>query len=121
MNESNENLIWTIKNGEFEAVQAQFLNSNRNVNDCIGGRAPLHYAADFGQLKVLKFLVKIGANVNSLDKYSVTPLLAAIWEGHVECVEFLLQKGADKSGTTPDGRSYLEAAEKQEIKQLLSQ
>lgn len=29
-------------------------------------------------------------------------------------------KGASKTGVTPDGMSYMDAAEKQEIKQLLT-
>ncbi|EDV98283.1 myotrophin [Drosophila grimshawi] len=119
MCENNENIIWTIKNGEVDAVQNAFDNSNRNVNDLIGERTPLHYAADFGQLKVLEYLVQIGADVNKLDKYGITPLLAAIWEGHTTSVEYLLQHGANKVGTTPTGQNYVEAAEKDEIKQML--
>ncbi|OQR66847.1 myotrophin-like [Tropilaelaps mercedesae] len=55
------------------------------------------------------------------DKYGITPVLAAIWEGHTESVDLLLSGGAsitDKK--TPDGQSYLEAAEKPEIRALLS-
>ncbi|EDW60297.1 myotrophin [Drosophila virilis] len=120
MCENDENIIWTIKNGEIDAVQMAFENSNRNVNEFIGGRTPLHYAADFGQLKMLKYLVEIGADVNKLDKYHITPILAAIWEGHTECVEFLLDQGANKDGTTPGGQNYVDAAEKDDIKKLLN-
>ncbi|EDW10446.1 myotrophin [Drosophila mojavensis] len=119
MGQADENLIWNIKNGEIDAVQLMFDQSTRNVNAFIGGRTPLHYAADFGQLKVLKYLVEIGADVNKLDKYGITPILAAIWEGHTDCVAFLLQHGANKQGTTPNGENYVEAAEKVEIKKLL--
>ncbi|XP_060656659.1 myotrophin-like [Drosophila nasuta] len=119
MSENDESLIWNIKNGEMDDVQSVYQNSNRDVNEWVGGRTPLHYAADFGQLKMIKFLVDIGADVNSEDKYNITPLLAAIWEGHTECVEFLLEKGADSQGITPNGQSYVDAAEKDEIKKLL--
>lgn len=54
------------------------------------------------------------------DKHGITPLLAAIWEGHTECVSILLRGGAEKTGTAPDGTSYLDAAEKDEIKALLA-
>ena len=71
--------------------------------------------------------------MNSADKHGISPLLAAIWEGHTSCVQFLLEKvrknteikmltclqGASKCGTAPDGSSYIEAAEKEEIKALL--
>ena len=63
-----------------------------NVNTDIGGRSPLHYAADFGQTEVLQYLVSKGANANAKDKHGITVILAAIWEGHTECVKFLLQK-----------------------------
>ncbi|KAG5316909.1 MTPN protein, partial [Pseudoatta argentina] len=53
------------------------------------------------------------------DKHGITTLLAAIWEGHTNCVKLLLEKGAKPDGLTPDGTSYLDAAEKDEIKQLL--
>ena len=124
------------------------------VNTNIDGRLPLHYASDYGQLEVIKFLCgKVtdpvptslsphvslsllqGAKVNEEDKHGITPLLAAVWEGHTACVKFLLEnvreilmqlifisvcQGAARDGKTPDGSSYVEAAEKQEIKDLLT-
>lgn len=133
MGDSIEDIIWTIKNGEFEAVKKAFLGkpeseasaSNtalkpRNVNDPMGVRFPLHYAADFGQLKLLKFFVHMGAEVDRKDKYGITPLLAAIWEGHTRCVEFLLQVGASRTERTPGGQSYVEAAEREDIRRLLA-
>lgn len=54
-----------------------------------------------------------------MDKHGISALLAAIWEGHTECVKLMLASGADKTGRTPDGQSYFDAAEKPEIKSLL--
>ena len=71
--------------------------------------------------------------MNAEDKHGISPLLAAVWEGHTSCVKFLLEKvsfklkptskraplllqGAARDGKTPDGSSYVEAAEKPEIK-----
>ena len=57
-----------------------------------GGRAPCHFAADYGQLEVLRFLVtQKGADVNAKDKHGISVILAAIWEGHTDCVKFLIQ------------------------------
>lgn len=58
--------------------------------------------------------------MNSLDKHGISCILAAIWEGHTNCVRLLIEKGASKCGKTPDGTSYLDAAEKQEIKAMLA-
>ena len=52
-------------------------------------------------------------------KFGITALLAAIWEGHTECVRLMIQNGADKNGKTPDGKPYLDVADKPEIIQLL--
>ncbi|CAC5391341.1 unnamed protein product [Mytilus coruscus] len=73
--------------------------------------------------KVIGYLVDKGGQVNASskikDKHGITPILAAIWEGHTSSVKILLQKGASKEGSSPDGMSYLECAEKEDIKQLL--
>ncbi|XP_017061535.1 myotrophin [Drosophila ficusphila] len=119
MSSNIEDIIWTIKNGEYDEVERVFLAGLHNVNDQMGLRFPLHYAADFGQLKLLKFFVRIGADVDRKDKYGITPLLAAIWEGHTRCVEFLLEVGASRTGRTPEGLSYAEVAEQDEIRRLL--
>ncbi|OAD54673.1 Myotrophin [Eufriesea mexicana] len=112
-------LVWGIKNGDLEQVRDIVENKNIDVNQMIDGRTPLHYAADYGQSEVVRYLLEKGANANVIDKHGITTLLAAIWEGHTNCVKLLLEKGAKPDGLTPDGTSYLDAAEKDEIKQLL--
>lgn len=112
-------LVWGIKNGDLEQVRDIVENKNIDVNQMIDGRTPLHYAADYGQCEVLRYLLEKGANANVTDKHGITILLAAIWEGHTNCVKLLLEKGANPNGLTPDGTDYLDAAEKEEIKQLL--
>ncbi|XP_013101800.1 myotrophin [Stomoxys calcitrans] len=113
-------IVWSIKNGELDQVQALVGANKSIVNTEFNGRYPLHYAADYGQYEVLEYLISMGAEIDIRDKHEITPLLAAVWEGHTQCVKLLLDKGANKNGTTPDGASYLEAAEKDEIRKLLS-
>lgn len=62
----------------------------------------------------------LNIRLQQIDQHGITPLLAAIWEGHTECVRVLLKHGATKKGSTPDGVSYIDAAEKEEIKTLLA-
>jgi len=52
----------------------------------------MHLAADYGQLEVLEYLAAQGADINAKDKHGISVILAAIWEGHVNCVKFLLSK-----------------------------
>jgi len=115
-----ENLIWTVKNGELEDLKTLLTSQSIQINQDINGRTLLHYAADYGQGEVVSYLISQGADVNALDKHGISALLAAIWEGHTNCVKILLNSGASRTGTAPDGTSYVEAAEKPEIKALLS-
>uniref|UniRef100_A0A6M2DG61 Putative myotrophin n=1 Tax=Xenopsylla cheopis TaxID=163159 RepID=A0A6M2DG61_XENCH len=113
-------LVWAIKNGDLEQVKDIVENKNIDINLLIDGRPPLHYAADYGQTQVISYLLSKGANINAEDKYGITCLLAAIWEGHTDCVRILLNNGANVQGRTPDGTSYIDAADKPEIKALLA-
>ncbi|XP_064400711.1 myotrophin-like [Halichondria panicea] len=120
MSSSNEQLLWAIKNGDIVAVKEVAGKSSFNANaELLNGRNPLHYASDYGQTEVIEYLIVMGADVNAPDKHGITPLLAAIFEGHANCVELLLTKGAKKTGKAPDGSSYIDAAEDDKIKALL--
>ncbi|XP_043964694.1 myotrophin isoform X3 [Gambusia affinis] len=76
-----------------------------DVNQFLEGRKPLHYAADFGQLDVIKYLLDKGADVNATDKHGLTPLMNACFEDHKECAKILLEKGADKHIKSSQGIS----------------
>lgn len=113
-------LVWGIKNGDLEQVKDIVDNKKLNVNEEIDGRPPILYAADYGQKDVIEYLIAAGADVNLKDKHGITAILAAIWEGHKECVRLLLDKGARIDGLAPDGSTYIESAENNEIKAMLS-
>uniref|UniRef100_T1JUE7 Uncharacterized protein n=2 Tax=Tetranychus urticae TaxID=32264 RepID=T1JUE7_TETUR len=117
----SNDLVWSVKNGDLEQVKELIKTHKININEQIDGRTPVIYAADYGQREILEYLIIIGANVNATDKHGITALLAAIWEGHTDCVKLLLESGAETKLKTPDGKSYLEVAEKPEVKSLLEQ
>ncbi|CAI8015499.1 Myotrophin [Geodia barretti] len=123
-------IVWSQRNGRRVAVGGQerrpgcrgecLKKPGFNVNnELMNGRNALHYAADYGQAEVVSLLLKLKADINTPDKFGITPLLAAVYEGHKDVVKVLLEKGADKSGKAPDGSSYLACAESDEIKALL--
>uniref|UniRef100_A0A1L8E7W7 Putative myotrophin n=1 Tax=Haematobia irritans TaxID=7368 RepID=A0A1L8E7W7_HAEIR len=85
-------VIWSIKNGELDQVQASVGEKSSILNTKYNGRYPLHYAADYGQHEVLEYLINMGAEIDVTDNHGITPLLAAVWEGHTRCVKLLLDK-----------------------------
>ncbi|XP_027198121.1 myotrophin-like isoform X2 [Dermatophagoides pteronyssinus] len=117
---NDSQLAWSIKNGDLDTVKEIIEHiGTSNIDIMIDGRRPIHYAADYGQKEILEYLIQLGANVNSLDRHGISALLAAIWEGHIECCRLLISNGAKIDGRTPDGKSYVDAAENVEIKRLL--
>lgn len=115
-----DELVWSVKNGDLAKVKSIVEAGDCDLNALVlNGRALLHFAADYGQTEVIEYLIKKGANVNALDKHGISPLLSAIFEGHTESVKLLLSKGADKTGKAPSGESFIDSAEKDEIKDLL--
>ncbi|CAF0763454.1 unnamed protein product [Adineta ricciae] len=89
---TNESMIWCAKTGELQSLKTLLKEHPGKVNEQMNGRSLLHYAADAGNFDVLKELVNNGANVNSKDKFGLTPLLAAIYEDHTDCVKYLLEQ-----------------------------
>ncbi len=64
-----------------------------------------------GQLRVIAFLVEeCGANLNYRNDEGLTPLAAAAREGYRDIVEYLLAKGADPNGDSPDWAKPLSLA-----------
>ena len=61
---------------------------------------PLHHAATGGDsrhLACMKVLVAAGCDVNTADEYGKSPGWYAAWFGHVSCLNFLLDSGANLS------------------------
>ncbi|KAN0007328.1 hypothetical protein ACTFIU_000527 [Dictyostelium citrinum] len=119
MEEQND-FTWAVKNGDIVNVKKS-VEAKKDLISITDGnkRGPCHWAADFNQVEVLEYLISKGAKFDNVDDYGITPLLAAVYEGHKGAVELLLKKGANKSVKGPDGQTAYEAAEKAEIKALL--
>jgi ankyrin repeat protein len=113
-------LLWAVKNGDLVAVKDLAQKKDFDVNkELLAGRMAIHYAADYGHADVVEYLISKGADVNLPDKHGISPLLCAVYEDHVDVVRLLVNKGASKAGKAPDGTSYVECTENDEIKALL--
>lgn len=80
MAQNDDSIIWAIKNGDLDQVKELIEQNGFDVNQEITTRSPIHYAADYGQSDVLKYLINKGADVNVCPnkkcKYTQTHKLA---------------------------------------------
>jgi tetratricopeptide (TPR) repeat protein len=74
------------------------------------GCTALIYAADEGNLPVVRALVEKGANVNGPDHFGFFPLRMAALSGNKAVLEFLIERGADVNHGSPLGTTPLMAA-----------
>lgn len=104
---SGENLIKAVKANDFEKVKRIVTAENVNSTDETGG-TPAIWASYNGNIEILDFLVKngadvrkkglIGINTDKFPKIYDTTLSAAAGEGHLGIVRYLIEK----AGLSPD-------------------
>jgi len=75
-----------------------------------GKGSPLHAAANYGHLDVVRLLVSRGANIEVQDTTRHTPLMYAAFEGHIDIVRYLLSVGADVNAACMSGETSLHEA-----------
>ncbi len=97
-------LIMACRNGHFEVVEYIIESCNGSLEQSglvnfegenIEGAPPLWCASAAGHLRIVKYLVSKGANVNSTTKSNSTALRAACFDGHIEIVRYLVENNAD--------------------------
>src|SRR3989338_9268296 len=113
MAEGKSGFAWACKTGDVKGVQDAVEVHKEDVNQVdatVNQRTPLHYAADFGKTEVISYLLSKGAKVDANDAYGITPLLAAVYEGHADAVRVLVKAGASLKVKGPDGKTAVEAA-----------
>lgn len=64
---------------------------------------PLHRAVSFNCPKIIRILVKHGANINAEDGRPQTPLGLAVESSEVDATRVLLELGADMMYDNPRG------------------
>jgi ankyrin repeat protein len=83
------------------------------------GETPLHEAAKYGQLDVLRFLVEHKADVNARQYDGATPLHFAAGFGELETVKFLLDNGAEVDVKEVSGMTPIMAAQTRNHREII--
>lgn len=99
--------------GNVTAIRALFHNDLADVDlRGMDGYAPLHLAAEFGQVEVARLLMGRGADPNavSMNELRATPLHCAITSGHRDTASLLLALGASPNAIQHGGVGALHLA-----------
>eukprot|EP00163_Fabomonas_tropica_P029901 TRINITY_DN6583_c0_g3_i1.p1 TRINITY_DN6583_c0_g3~~TRINITY_DN6583_c0_g3_i1.p1 ORF type:complete len:130 (-),score=9.10 TRINITY_DN6583_c0_g3_i1:91-480(-) len=94
-------LVQATRSGQVDKVINIIHSANANVNFTdANGRTALHFAAEKGQVDVVKALISHGADVDIQESPALDgsyPLHLAVRGGHVSTVTLLLHNDADPS------------------------
>ncbi len=94
-------------------VAAMLLDAGAKPDDGAAGLTPPQFAASAGNVEMIRFLARRGANVNyGVKSGGQTALLSAIYGAHPEAVQALIELKADVNAKTKDGDTPLKAAMK---------
>lgn len=102
-----ESIVKAVENSELEKLKGLVKKDIDYVNTVNSrGENILSIAASNGQLRMVKFLIENGAELDKRDKLQWTPLMWAVHSGKVTVLNYLIKKGAkldisDKYGWTP--------------------
>jgi hypothetical protein len=70
------------------------------------GYTAVHFAAWDGKDEILAYLLEAGAEADSVGEDGYTPLFLAAAGGHLDCVEILVENGADVNRRLKDSNIY---------------
>jgi len=94
---NNDEQLWTVSSsGDLQALtvlvkqNAELVSAHDRY-----GKLPLHYAAEAGQIVIVKFLLANGANIMERDNRGWTALHHAANSNHAEMMKLLVANGAE--------------------------
>lgn len=96
---SSDALLQAVRKGDVAAVRAALDAGVPADVKFRYDRTALSFAADRGQVEIVRLLLERGADVNAKDSfYGVTPIVWAASNGHAEVARLLLARGATGAG-----------------------
>ena len=104
-------LMKAIELDRLDLVQ-MLLDSGADVNQAIHQTrlTALHVSIQKKDLKIAKFLIRKGANLNAQDVNGRTALMNSVEAECIECIQFLIQSGASKAVKNSNGKKAIDLA-----------
>lgn len=119
-NDANKTIFDFCKDGDVWQVQTLLKTQPDLLNSLDSdGLGLIHWAADRGNLDVIKVLIALGCDISLRDQCGQTALHYSASCGHCDCVEFMLSQGIDKSIIDDDGKTAAELACDENVSKLL--
>ncbi|KAJ3676417.1 hypothetical protein LUZ60_003829 [Juncus effusus] len=86
-----------VQSGDLDAVQGALSLQEDLAHRCTayGRLSPLHIAAANGCLELLSLMLDLSVHPDILNRHKQTPLMLAAMNGKIECVQKLLEAGAN--------------------------
>jgi serine/threonine-protein phosphatase 6 regulatory ankyrin repeat subunit B len=106
----SEGLVRAIAIGDLENVKSAITDSSdANARSISDGKTALMLASQHGQIEIVEYLVRIGAEVQTSNPYGWTALMFASYRGHDDVVRWLLNAGAERTlnARNQDGETAL--------------
>lgn len=123
LDDADKTIFDWVKEGNVEKVREFAQKSSLADSNIVDseGMGLIHWAADRGNLEMLKCLVNdLMVNVDLKDGDGQTALHYAASCGHADVVQFLLDNGADRNVTDIDGALPIDVASCSEIVESLN-
>jgi ankyrin repeat protein len=110
----NKKLYDAVKAGKYNEIDSH-LKNNADINAITGIETPLMFAVRSGDIKMTKYLISRGADINAkITIGNRTPLYNAIMYGKADIVKLLLDKGADPGALVEENRLYTDKTTRME-------
>jgi ankyrin repeat protein len=109
--DSDREVLDGAKAGQIELVRAALARRSGGVRAReVDGTTALHWAVRADAVDIARLLLRSGADVNSANRYGVTPLALAAINGNAAMIELLIEAGADVRSAAREGQTALMTA-----------
>ena len=111
----------TLNDPDLEDLLSLFIDKGINIDekDIENGWSSLSYAASSNNSVAAEFLIKHGANINTIDNFNQSALHIACYKDNLDVVKILIESGMNTDILDREGNTAFDISESDEIKDYL--